>query len=100
MGAEHAKLLEIARSISVAWRPHAALTVNQATLRVVKYDARSPEFHCHDVDECYVVLDGNLVIEIEGEATTHLAKGDAFVVRAKTMHRPFAMPQASILLIT
>ena len=94
-----AHLSAIARAIR-PWRPEPALTVNQATLRVVKFDAHSPEYHAHDVDECYVVLDGELVVEIEGEASTHLAKGDAYVVRAGTRHRPFALPAASILLIT
>jgi len=94
-----ARLAATAKTLR-AWSPQAALTVNQATLRVVKFDARAPEFHTHDVDECYVVLDGELVVEIEGEATTHVGKGEAFVVRAGTRHRPFAMPHASILLIT
>lgn len=90
----------IARSIQ-PWVPHPALTVNQATLRVVKYDAQgSPELHHHDVDEGYVVLDGELVIEILGQASLHLKKGDAYVVRAGTSHRPLALPTASILLIT
>jgi len=97
---EHANLLAIARSISGAWRPQAALGVNQATLRVVRFDSRAPEFHTHDIDECYVVLEGELIVEIEGEASTHVAKGAAFVVRAGTKHRPFAMPSASVLLIT
>ena len=95
----HARLLAIAKSID-AWRPAAALTANQATLRVVRFEANGPEMHAHDIDECYVVLEGELVIEIEGAPTTHLAKGDAYVVRAGTRHRPFALPSASILLIT
>jgi mannose-6-phosphate isomerase-like protein (cupin superfamily) len=94
-----AHLHAIARSIR-PWQPHAALTVNQATLRVVKFDGHSPELHVHDADECYVVLDGELLVEIEGEPSTHLVKGDAYVVRAGTKHRPFALPSASILLIT
>ena len=94
-----ARLAAMAKRLR-AWSPEPALTVNQATLRVVRFDARAPELHTHEVDECYVVLDGELVVEIEGEPTTHLTKGDAFVVRAGTPHRPFAMPQASILLIT
>lgn len=94
-----AHLETIARAIR-PWEPHPALTVNHATLRVVKFDARSPDVHSHEIDECYVVLDGELVIEIEGEPSTHLKKGDAYVVRAGTRHRPFAMPAASILLIT
>jgi mannose-6-phosphate isomerase-like protein (cupin superfamily) len=94
-----ARLVVMARGLR-AWSPQPALTVNQATLRVVKLDARAPELHTHEIDECYVVLEGELVIEIEGQPTHHLSKGDAFVVRAGTRHRPLAMPQASILLIT
>lgn len=89
----------LVRSIG-AWQPHPALTANQATLRVVRYEARGPEMHAHEIDECYVVLEGELLIEIDGRPSTHLSKGDAYVVRAGTMHRPFAMPRASILLIT
>lgn len=94
-----AHLDAIARSIP-PWVPHSALTVNQATLRVVKYDAHGPEAHHHDIDECYVVLEGELVIEIVGEPSLHLKKGDAYVVRAGTGHRPMALPTASVLLIT
>ena len=94
-----AHLGAIARGIP-PWVPHPALTVNQATLRVVKFDAHSPELHHHDIDECYVVLDGELVIEIVGEPSLVLKKGDAYAVRAGTQHRPFALSSASILLIT
>ena len=94
-----AHLTAIAKNIG-PWVPHPALTANQATLRVVVFESSGPEVHAHDIDECYVVLDGELVIEIEGKETLHLAKGDAYVVRAGTRHRPFALPRASILLVT
>ncbi|HEX3343698.1 MAG TPA: cupin domain-containing protein [Polyangiaceae bacterium] len=95
-----AHLHAIARAIRVPWHPHPALSVNQATLRVVKLEGHSPDFHTHDIDECYVVLDGEALIELDGAGSTHLAKGDAYVVRAGTRHRPLALPHASILLIT
>ena len=69
-----AHLGAIAKNIA-PWTPHPALTANQATLRVVVFEAHGPPVHTHEVDECYVV-------------------------RAGTMHRPFALPRASILLIT
>jgi mannose-6-phosphate isomerase-like protein (cupin superfamily) len=95
-----AHLYAIARAITVPWRPHPALSVNQATLRVVKLEGHSPDFHAHDIDECYVVLEGEALIETEGKGSMHLAKGDAYVVRAGTVHRPLALPYASVLLIT
>jgi mannose-6-phosphate isomerase-like protein (cupin superfamily) len=95
-----AHLHAIARAIRTPWQPHPALSVNQATLRVVKLEGHSRDFHTHDIDECYVVLEGEALIELEGAASTHLAKGDAYVVRAGRSHRPLALPHASILLIT
>jgi mannose-6-phosphate isomerase-like protein (cupin superfamily) len=95
-----ARLYAIARSIRAPWQPEPALTVNQATLRVVKFEGHFADFHRHDVDECYVVLEGELLVELEGEPATRLVRGDAYVVRAGTVHRPFALPQATVLLIT
>ena len=95
-----ARLHAIAAAIRVPWVPHPALTVNHATLRVIKLEGHSPDFHTHDVDECYVVLEGEALIELEGGASTHLARGDAYVVRAGTVHRPLALPRATILLVT
>lgn len=95
-----ARLGAIASALGAAWRPEPALEVNAATLRVVKFEGHFSGFHAHTIDECYVVLDGELVVEIEGEPAVHLARGDAFVVRAGKRHRPFAMPRASVLLIT
>jgi mannose-6-phosphate isomerase-like protein (cupin superfamily) len=89
----------LARSIP-AWQPHAALTVNQATLRVVRFEGPFRELHTHDADECYVVLEGELLVEIDGGESIHVAKGDACVVRAGTRHRPRALPHASVLLVT
>lgn len=95
-----AHLHAIARAIRTPWHPQAVLSVNQATLRIVKLEGHSPDFHVHDIDECYVVLEGEALIELEGEGSTHIAKGDAYVVRAGTRHRPLALPNAWILLIT
>lgn len=95
----HSHLDAIARTLA-PWSPHPVFAVNQANLRLVKYDSHGPPLHHHDVDECYVVLEGELVLEIPGEPTLHLKRGDACVVRAGTDHRPMALPTASVLLVT
>ncbi|MFO0614161.1 MAG: cupin domain-containing protein [Polyangiaceae bacterium] len=95
-----APLLAIGKAARQAWKPSAALTANQAVLRVVRFEGHFSQLHSHDVDECYVVLDGELVVEIEGEASSLLRMGDAYVVRAGTRHRPYALPVATVLLIT
>lgn len=95
-----ARLHAIGRALRAPWRPVPALTVNQSTLRVVKFEGHFADFHTHEIDECYVVLEGELLVELEGEPATRLGKGDAYVVRAGTRHRPFALPHATVLLIT
>jgi mannose-6-phosphate isomerase-like protein (cupin superfamily) len=95
-----APLLAIGKAAKQAWKPNAALTANQAVLRVVRFEGHFSGMHSHEIDECYVVLDGELVVEIEGEASTLLKTGDAYVVRARTRHRPYALPVATVLLVT
>lgn len=95
-----ASLLTAARALREAWSPRSALTVNQATLRVVKFQGHYPKWHAHELDECYVVLEGELLVELQGEASVHLCAGDAYVVRAGVIHRPFATPIARVLLVT
>jgi mannose-6-phosphate isomerase-like protein (cupin superfamily) len=95
-----APLLAIGKALAQAWRPTAAITVNQANLRVVRFEGHYGGFHAHEVDECYVVLEGDIVVELEGEGSAVLRTGDAYVVRAGKVHRPFAMPRATVLLVT
>jgi mannose-6-phosphate isomerase-like protein (cupin superfamily) len=95
-----AHLTAMGKALRTAWRAHPALTVNQASLRVVRFEGHFSQFHAHAEDECYVVLEGELLVEIEGEPARHLQRGDAYVVRAGVVHRPFATPIAIVLLVT
>jgi mannose-6-phosphate isomerase-like protein (cupin superfamily) len=100
MPTDFANLLSLGRAIRPAWKPYDALTVNDRPLRIVRFEGHHSGFHAHDVDECYVVLEGEILVEFEVEAAKHLRRGDAYVVRAGTVHRPFAVPMAVVLLIT
>ncbi len=95
-----ARLLLLARAARQPWRAEDALTVNQARLRVVKFQGHFAQWHTHTEDECYVVLEGELLVEVEGAPAVRLSPGDAYVVRGGVVHRPFAVPIAMVLLIT
>lgn len=96
----HVALLARARSLAWPYRAEPALTVNAATLRVVRFQGHFGQWHRHDEDECYVVLEGELLVEIENQPAVRVIAGEAYVVRAGIVHRPFATPIASVLLVT
>ena len=95
-----APLVAMGRALAAGWTSQPALDVNRANLKVVRFEGHFPQFHAHEVDECYVVLEGDIVVEIEGKPSALVQTGEAYVVRAGTVHRPFAMPRATVLLIT
>jgi mannose-6-phosphate isomerase-like protein (cupin superfamily) len=95
-----ASLLGMARSLRKPWQGEPALDVNAARLRVMRFQGHFARWHTHAEDECYVVLEGELIVEIEGASSVRLGVGDAYVVRAGVVHRPFATPIANVLLVT
>lgn len=61
--------------------------VNDHALRIAVIDG---EYHWHkhgDCDELFIVLEGELFIDLENNKTVSLKPGDMFTVPANTMHR-------------
>jgi mannose-6-phosphate isomerase-like protein (cupin superfamily) len=44
-------------------------------------------FHQHPKDELYIVLEGELAVDFDGEGTVVLKKGDSLVAKAGQKHR-------------
>jgi len=60
------------------------------------------EYHWHvhdDTDDFFLVLDGNLEIDLEDGATVTLAPGQLYIVPKGVRHRPRAIGEAHIVLI-
>lgn len=93
-----ASLIALGRRLP-AWHASEPLRVNGAPVRIMKFEGHHPTLHQHDVDECYVVLEGEMLVELEGQPAQRVVRGDAYVVRAGTAHRPFAIPTAIVLLL-
>jgi mannose-6-phosphate isomerase-like protein (cupin superfamily) len=93
-----ASLIAIGKRLP-AWQASEPLRVNGAPVRIMKFEGHHPMLHQHDVDECYVVLEGELLVELEDRPAQRLVRGDAYVVRAGTAHRPFGIPTAIVLLL-
>lgn len=81
------------------WAPQQVATCNGNEVMVVKVRGAFP-FHVHeDADDFFLILKGEVLIDIEGEATQVCGPGDLCVIPAGRRHRPRAAKEAEILLI-
>jgi len=86
-------------TFSEAWQPRTVALFNGYDVMVAKLRG---EYHWHvheDSDDFFLVLQGDLEIDIEGSATVRLAPGQLYVVPKGVRHRPRAKDEAHILLI-
>ncbi len=68
---------------------------------VVRLGVIHGEFHWHhhdDEDELFYVVDGRLLIDLEGGRTEELSPGQAFMVPKKVVHRTRA-PERTVILM-
>lgn len=80
------------------WSPRVVADYNGNDVMVVKFQGAFP-FHSHpDTDDFFLVLDGEVSLDVEDE-TFVLKAGELFVVPAGVTHRPRAEEEAKVLLI-
>jgi mannose-6-phosphate isomerase-like protein (cupin superfamily) len=84
--------------ISTHWDPHVIAAYNDNDIMVVKFQGEFP-FHLHeDTDDFFLVLKGEMVMDLESAA--HAVKaGEIFVVPKGMTHRPRADQECEVLLI-
>ena len=80
------------------WDPHVVADYNGNDVMVVKFQGAFP-FHLHeDTDDFFLVLDGEMVMDLDGESHTVKA-GELFIVPRGVTHRPRAETECKVLLI-
>jgi mannose-6-phosphate isomerase-like protein (cupin superfamily) len=83
---------------SEQWSPRIVAQMNDYHLKLVKVQG---EFVWHDhpeTDEVFIVLKGNLAIELRG-GRVFLGEGEMFVVPKGVEHKPVAAQECHILLV-
>ena len=81
------------------WFNQTLTTVNDSVVRLGVLDG---EFHWHKhehEDEFFLVLDGNLEIEIEGREPAMLERQQAITIPRNVMHRPIAHGRTIVLMV-
>ncbi|NNE51600.1 MAG: cupin domain-containing protein [Sulfitobacter sp.] len=84
--------------ISTHWDPHVIADYNDNDIMVVKFQGAFP-FHLHEgTDDFFLVLKGEMVMDLEGES--HVVRsGEIFIVPRGVSHRPRANEECEVLLI-
>ncbi|MCR8825510.1 cupin domain-containing protein [Pseudosulfitobacter koreensis] len=91
-------LAEKLAQFSTHWDPHVVADYNGNDVMVVKFQGEFP-FHMHpDTDDFFLVLEGEMVMDLEG-AEHHVGAGELFIVPRGVTHRPRAEAECKVLLI-
>ena len=80
------------------WTPKIITELNDYQIKIVKVEG---DFVWHDhseTDEFFLVIEGTLFIEFEGE-TMKLNAGELYVVPKGVQHRPYALEECKVMLI-
>lgn len=92
-------LAEKLAQFSTHWDPHVVADYNDNDVMVVKFQGEFP-FHKHDTtDDFFLVLEGEMWMDIEGEASRKVTAGEMFIVPQGVVHRPRAEGEVKVLLI-
>lgn len=81
------------------WDPHVIAEYNDNEVMVVKFKGEFP-FHKHDnTDDFFLVLEGEMIMDIEGGEAQVVKAGELFIVPEGVVHRPRAEEEVKVLLI-
>lgn len=81
------------------WDPHVVAEYNGNDIMVVKFAGEFP-YHVHeDSDDFFLVLEGEVTVDVEGQDAVVLGAGELCVVPKGAVHRPRAVTEAKVLLI-
>ena len=85
-------------TFSEHWQPRTVSQFNGHDIMVVKAQGEFVWHKHDDTDDFFLVLKGNLTIELR-DRKVHLGPGELFVVPRGVEHRPVAMEEVHVLLI-
>ena len=81
------------------WTPRVVGRVNDQYVKVAKLLGELV-WHAHDgEDEMFLIVYGNLRIQLEGDREVSLAAGDFYIVPKGVQHNPVAAEEVGIVLI-
>ena len=94
------KLLDRASALTEYFSPKVIGEVNDTYIKVAKIKGDDIPWHNHaNEDELFLIIDGRLLFEIEGEEPFTMERGDLYIVKRGVNHRVTSTEECSILLV-
>jgi mannose-6-phosphate isomerase-like protein (cupin superfamily) len=88
----------VAAALTELWSPRVIAEVDDTYIKTAKVHGEFP-WHAHDdEDELFLILQGQLRIEME-DRVVELREGEIFVVPKGVRHKPFAERECLVMLI-
>lgn len=92
-------LAEKLSQFATHWDPHVVGDYNGNDVMLVKFQGAFP-FHRHGTtDDFFYVLEGEMIMDIEGQSSHRVAAGEMFIVPKGVVHRPRAVREVKVMLI-
>lgn len=95
---EKVRLADAFASVDEPWNPRLAGELNGQVVKLAKADGAFLWHHHETADELFLVVSGELRIELRDEPDVRLQEREFVIVPRGVEHRPVAEPEAEILL--
>jgi mannose-6-phosphate isomerase-like protein (cupin superfamily) len=83
---------------SEQWQPKVIAEMNDYQFKIARLEGEFV-WHSHsDTDETFIVLEGNLRIDLR-DGSVHVGPGEMYVVRRGVEHKPYAEREVKVMLI-
>ncbi|NER15204.1 cupin domain-containing protein [Leptobacterium flavescens] len=93
-------LKETLQDVTEYFSPKIVGEVNNEYIKVAKIKGDKVPWHNHEnEDELFYIVEGSLLMEIEGQDAFIMNKGDLFVVKKGVNHRVSSEEECAIMLI-
>lgn len=81
------------------WFNQTLTTVNDAVVRLGIFDGEFPWHKHNDQDEFFLVLDGEIYLDVENAEPVHLRQHQGFTVPKGVVHRPRSPKPSTVLMV-
>ena len=87
-------------NVSDYFSPEVIGEVNDVYIKVAKIKGDKVPWHNHvNEDELFYIIEGNLLVEIEGEDNFEMNTGDIYIIKKGVNHRVSSTEECQVMLI-